>query len=1699
QDGVIDGSHTFNVAMILLMDGSLRGSGYRGEFKLDLNRIRISDSHAEATLSQIFSRSVDGSALTFGGSATLDVARDIAKVIFNAEAVDLQSSSYANDYGKENTAGKLPPEIVNAATREAQLESAMKRVRPETLKDRGVLLGVNDVAKARELFFRILEEYGAKDVDGYRAEVEGNHLSLRQALTLARDRGYAVADRIEVIDGSSSSHPSAERVAETAGQLLDAQGKTVRAGKIVISNMSGLRAISYDGIMDMVVFDAHRMTYGELLQALGRVERSYDVKEKAAVNKEYQSSRLLLIDSADLNFLYHEMLNVDLDFVKRGVAEGMFATRPETRTMFEEVKKALGDAVSPEKLTEEVKHKLLQVATEYKTLREKSESTQFKASIETLTKLLKEPLASMRALDPELIARMEKQILENEERFSTEQGTGELADPERISMITLLQAMNTAETFWAEVADRTSSRFLRGEAKLRLGELARTRGELDTIFQESSAQIDKTYAATPESVYDRPSRHIAEVAASLSRSVMPVETVGRTRQLLLDGTSMTIAAAKAALKDAKVSDGAIEKFEKALTGKSQVVGARSQVLSIGRQGDLTYAGQSLSLAADQIRGLSDDQKAALNFVVEKLGGLTDAASADWAAEAAVTLYLNGALPVTNFKTDTVALLADVSGGLRMLSEVRETSPSEAEILRVLRSPDSAYQLAKAVTAVRNYPSRKQNTVAFFRSVVTHRERLAQPTYKPKGVFGYARQIPSLTMRTWSELRMSSLAAGKRPFAIATMFRVQEKLDTSAATALLGLAQNLYENRSTNTDRKVDAAKFRANAAAMVKLLSALTPETAGALSKRLALREMWEGETTPDYSQPQKLKEYLTAKTNDLPFAWKIVQIVSGIGIYKAAGLVLGAVLAGAPMLIAIAVPAAVTALAGFILSKTLNAIFQKPLRNDEILKNIIDPKGNAQEVPASAENSQPSADDAEAADKPAPKVLAPSSDQRKKPAAPIRIMSAARRVNLNVGSGAATPKSEDLVLGEKIGSDIDSSVQAAEETERVTSIFGKNLRAHLWAAPVLEPVFQLPMFLPLMLGAVMPFFALVFLTIGLVGVQTLIFARAHSAKSKRLYIAKAGLVFALMMALPTMLFGMSAGNLMAGYLLNSVVHFAHNAAVAEPAWVPTLRKILPADSTVASFLSLDGLAVWLTALRTSLDAIRRRFVIPTVRQYAVDFAEILTSEKDERFMAGLAVGEAKRREHVYSLAYADDGELAFNDLSQDGIVLDGSGRNVNVNRYGPAHIATEFEDAVAVAGEVAKKGLIAHTHAFDPAKPYPQPSSTDLSMRKGAILAVDPENNIYATFYEVLSSNKKEPERVRLYNSSSIPGSRPTERVTPLSGSIQEGIRSGERLPKMFRGNVTMVPAIVWAILPFFYGKESTLPSALRKAGTSLEELESVHEKIFRSASGPAEYIEMSVAFYLERNPALLEPAYARDLPANEGLRQLLVRNKADEILNALKMNDASGLGRRAEQRFEEVRQTVEAFDGRVAVHLEGCIERGTLRGDVGFAKEILPVFKQGKFGRLSRGQQAQALGLISKNVLSPMYAGYLGMDPTELEGMEIDVRIEDELPGSLTTLLGRKIPLKHGKSMIWGRTGFRDGKPVSSFEIVITPSVVEEGWALADMATALAHELAHAFVVKKYGIPLSQKGLDETDRAEVEAKVSILMREAVLPTTLS
>ncbi|MBI4396833.1 MAG: hypothetical protein HY548_07045 [Elusimicrobia bacterium] len=676
------------------------------------------------------------------------------------------------------------------------------------------------------------------------------------------------------------------------------------------------------------------------------------------------------------------------------------------------------------------------------------------------------------------------------------------------------------------------------------------------------------------------------------------------------------------------------------------------------------------------------------------------------------------------------------------------------------------------------------------------------------------------------------------------------------------------------------------------------------------------------------------------------------------------------------------------------------------------------------------------------------------------------------------------------------------QETSAVGSIVGKKWGAHLWFAPWAELLFQAPVMVSMILG-LSPI-----ITMLLALVLPVLFAFAHVGRTRheKVWIGLVGVGFMLALLSPLLMVPLDWDALKMGAGLATFAHFVYNYAAAK-GWVriPNVFKGGMKEAPVAT-IPVETL---LNRSLASLAKIRQSLTPRTTSEY-VD--SLFKWTRDRSKVDNLVKSISGKVEDLMDVSLDVNGTMQMKNIKERGIVLDQLGKPLNAQKYNEDHIAS-ISDRWSAVSEDVFQGVPAHVHVYDPKQPAPVPSLVDVlvdvegnGQNRGILLSIDPQKQIHATVYELVPSNADNAANVvRTYSFSSLPGSQVVEKSIPMPDFLREAIARGETQPKKFNDILIETPPMVWAVLANLYEDEQNFQSVLTKMGLTPEDVfraeEQIRASIGRELTGSdkiIEYVHEAVAFYLERDPALRAPDYIGDVKDLSELKSILVKNRANDVLKALQINKEKEFETLANEKSEEIRRGVSPFNAAISGMLERTLtDRGLLAVDAELATDVRSL-QAGGFEGLDRNRQVRVMNYIAQGVLSPMYAGYLEMDPSELEGLEIGVQIVDSIPGGLT--LGRRMQLKHSKSAIWAREiGYKDGSRKSAFQIYLTPSDMPAGQSLSDMTTALAHELAHAFMFKKYGIPLSQKGLDETDRAEVEAKVSILMREAVLPTTLS
>ncbi|MBI3013004.1 MAG: hypothetical protein HYY63_05190, partial [Elusimicrobia bacterium] len=258
RSNTTDQSASYNVAKVVMGIRALErqygeGSSAAKEAiaKEGLNKynVKLSESVGESTLSQVFSRG-RGRVLTFGGSGTMDVAREIAHSITGSQAVEVQGAKLSDllnvmQSGRRVIIGDRKDVIA------AEVKRVVEFLTKEGEMDYGEVLGAVDPSYLREILVGALRELAvgegknetekrdiAEKFDKTVKELEKKSSSLgelKNGLASEFSGIKKAADKIEIID-SKLSEMKSEKVAEIA---RDARGK------VILTNESGLRGVDF--------------------------------------------------------------------------------------------------------------------------------------------------------------------------------------------------------------------------------------------------------------------------------------------------------------------------------------------------------------------------------------------------------------------------------------------------------------------------------------------------------------------------------------------------------------------------------------------------------------------------------------------------------------------------------------------------------------------------------------------------------------------------------------------------------------------------------------------------------------------------------------------------------------------------------------------------------------------------------------------------------------------------------------------------------------------------------------------------------------------------------------------------------------------------------------------------------------------------------------------------------------------------------------------------------------------------------------------------------------------------------------------------------------------------------------------------------------------------------------------------------------
>jgi hypothetical protein len=351
QENTTDQSSTYNVAAVIFEtqirmerdntgDNDVEIDEASASYGLNPLKVKKSISSGESTISQIFSRG-RGRTLNCGGSATLDVAKEVAHAIFGGIAVNIMASSFAqtkrelgDKFRVEDTdaivAGsqrlfdffKNGGEIYKAGQkmRNGQIAQGGELMIDGNGSSVGLLFGAMDMSVNAAILTRSLAMYVFYIENGREADAKDNEAIEKLTKEIEANSTENIQTRIDYVkkyinNAKNSSNENKDKwtqdVIKKAFDTLDniqimdadlagkdpdkiAQMANIR-GKVTISNVNALRGVDFKSI-NMVIPDGDNFPSSEILQAIGRAGRNTDWNKQFAavtifVNSQGASSK----------------------------------------------------------------------------------------------------------------------------------------------------------------------------------------------------------------------------------------------------------------------------------------------------------------------------------------------------------------------------------------------------------------------------------------------------------------------------------------------------------------------------------------------------------------------------------------------------------------------------------------------------------------------------------------------------------------------------------------------------------------------------------------------------------------------------------------------------------------------------------------------------------------------------------------------------------------------------------------------------------------------------------------------------------------------------------------------------------------------------------------------------------------------------------------------------------------------------------------------------------------------------------------------------------------------------------------------------------------------------------------------------------------------------------------------------------------
>ena len=551
QENTTDQSNAYNVALVALqiqnqmqLDGKSIDNMKFKDFKYgeyDDTKVKMSISSGESTLSQIFSRG-QASTLNCGGSATLDVAREVAHTIFGGQAIDIEASSIEATkvqlkerfkvFNTDASGAGLTRESI-IAQNTANAVEFLKNGKTSGKETVGLLFGAMDMSYNLDVMVRALAEL---------SQETNNKFTYKQIMDATN--GYTMTEVLQYISDNYSEmkkYTSKIQVvdSEVAGTNADEiQKMTQNKGKLTFSNENALRGINWQSI-DLILLDGQNFPSSELLQAIGRAGRNKEYgKDKCSVT-------IYTIESS-LEDTIQEMRAIDQWYKqnqtgKSNLFDGLGA---ETAQRYQDL--LYSDNISAVDL--------LEIVSVYKSMQLKSESIMFKANQEAMYILVKEALAEAATKaqqegnikDYEFLHALYLEVISHDESnlfgsFANTTDMDNYSNPIESVRQTYLNALDKAIEYLGRAAEGVSDKMLKFQFELRLqdaqtaknndifgmlnnsSEMEASQGFFNSTFAGATRDVDPMFGVSPAT-------DIAKTLLKLAGNVLPTASANAQAQ-----------------------------------------------------------------------------------------------------------------------------------------------------------------------------------------------------------------------------------------------------------------------------------------------------------------------------------------------------------------------------------------------------------------------------------------------------------------------------------------------------------------------------------------------------------------------------------------------------------------------------------------------------------------------------------------------------------------------------------------------------------------------------------------------------------------------------------------------------------------------------------------------------------------------------------------------------------------------------------------------------------------------------------------------------------------------------------------------------------------------------------------------------------------------------------------------------------------